>query len=121
MEQHFDHQTWLSQARAASRDGGQLWHPDWHALAARLRAGHAYQRAMIEGDAAKATPGGSFDPVAARQLIDYTASDPPGSRPCPVAQAPSYRDINLVALGLCKNMSAKEGDIVSLTIPAIEG
>jgi len=121
MEQLFDHEAWLGQACAIPQKAEKRHRLDWHALAARLGAGHAYQRAMAEGDAVWAVPGGSFDPIAARQLIDYASSAPTDWGFESALKGAIYPDVNPVALGVRKNMSGTETGVVSHTIPAIEG
>jgi hypothetical protein len=121
MEQRFDHETWLDQNRDA-RQANEAARPlDWHALAARLCAGHAFQRAMAESDEGWVAPGGSFDPVAAQQIIDYAASAPTDWGFDSVMKAAIYPDINPIVLGVRKSMSGTELGVVSQIIPAIEG
>jgi hypothetical protein len=121
MEQRCDHASWFDQSQRAKQDSGETRPLDWHSLAAQLCAGHAYQRAMAQGEAAWPPPGGSFDPIAAQQLIDYALSASPDWGFESALKGALYPDINPVVLGVRKNMSGTDTGVVSRSTPAIEG
>lgn len=124
MEQRFDHDQWLDASRATPRKGAEAQRADnkalWHALSARLAAGHAYQRALAEGEAAWLSPEGSFDPAAAQHLHLYAAA--PARRSKEISSTgPAYRAVNPVVSGDRKTMSGIPVRVAGPFIPAIEG
>jgi hypothetical protein len=111
-----------------------LWHPapslqpralEWADLASRLAAGHAFQRQLAQDHALWAGPAGSFDPAAARQLIDFAAAAPTDwgfdTDLLSAPQSGGYTGINPVVLGVRKSMSGKQSGNAGLSLPAVEG
>lgn len=120
MEQRFDHDQWLDASRATPRKGAEAQRADWQALAARLAAGHAYQRALAEGEAAWLSPEGSFDHAVAQHLHLYAAA--PASRSTEISSTgAAYRAVNPVVSGDRKTMSGIPVRVAGPFIPAIEG
>jgi hypothetical protein len=120
MELRFDHNQWLSAASPAPCKGPEALRADWQALAARLAAGHAYQRSLAQGGAAWLSPAGSFDPAAAQHLhLDATAPARRSFDFSPIGAA--YRAVNPVASGDRKTMSGIPISVAGPFIPAIEG
>jgi len=124
MEMRFDHHNWHDASRALQSQS--RWALDWPGLAARLAAGHAYQRSLTGGEALWLAPAGSFDPVAARQLIDYAAMIEGGATAPDwgfeeALEKPGYTGVNSIVLGVRKNMSGKEFGIAGPFLPAVEG
>jgi hypothetical protein len=104
MDMRFDHDSWQGASRDSRDKTGAARSLDWRLLAIRLAAGHAFQRSLAEGDAAWMEPMGSFDPVAARRLIDYAAAAPtdwgfdfaPEGLPFPVVNPVTLGDIKFI-------------------------
>jgi hypothetical protein len=125
MEQRFDLDLWQSAARSGKQADGASRTMEWAGLAARLAAGHAYQRELALCQTAWAAPAGSFDPAAARQLIDFAAAAPTDwgfdMHPVSSPQSGAYAGINPIVLGDRKGMSGKHSGIAGLSLPAVEG
>lgn len=88
MELTFDPYSWLPPARDSRRGEAQAFtRPDWHALAARLSAAHAFQRHALRAERTAALarssmgallPEGSFHAASARLLAAYPLGAPQG-------------------------------------------
>lgn len=118
MEQHFDHESWLAQSFAQRTPGDRVRRSaglDWHTLAARLAAGHAFRRGCDQ--APMVVAGGSFDPYVAGKLKDYAPVwDNPGAS-CNGA----FLDVNPVPRGVRKTMSGIEFDVAGPLHPGDRG
>ena len=108
MEMRFDHDSWLGASRDLRDKTGAARGLNWQLLATRLAAGHAFQRTMAEGDSAWLAPMGSFDPVAARRLIDYAAAAPTDWGFDFAPEGLPYPAVNPVALGDRKSIRGSE-------------
>ncbi|MBN9142794.1 MULTISPECIES: hypothetical protein [unclassified Novosphingobium] len=118
MELRFDHEDWLAQSFAASFatgvDAGRSA-MDWHGLATRLAAAHAFQRDC--GEAPAMLAGGSFDPHVARLLHDYAPVWDDLSASCKGA----FQDVNPVFRGVRKTMSGIEFGVAGPRHPGDRG
>jgi len=114
MELRFDHQDWLDQSKATAPEGDRLV-MDWHALASRLAAAHAFQRGC--GDAPAMLVGGSFDPHVAKLLADYAPVWNTLSASCNSA----FPDVNPVPRGVRKTMSGIDFGVAGPRHPGARG
>jgi len=125
MEQRFDLDLWQTSPRSGQEALSAPRALEWAGLAARLAAGHAYQRELAQNHSVWSAPAGSFDPAAARQLIDFAAAAPTDwgfdTNLLSAPQSGGFHGINPVVLGVRKSMSGKQSGIAGLSLPAVEG
>ncbi|NOW45548.1 hypothetical protein FHW96_001703 [Novosphingobium sp. SG751A] len=114
MELRFDHEDWLAQSFATGANADRLA-TDWHGLATRLAAAHAFQRGCGEAPAMPA--GGSFDPHVARLVNDYAPVWDGLSASCNRA----FDDVNPVPRGVRKTMSGIEFGVAGPRHPGDRG
>ncbi|WJS99177.1 hypothetical protein [Novosphingobium humi] len=114
MELRFDHEDWLAQSFAPGADADRLA-MDWHGLATRLAAAHAFQRGC--GEAPVMPAGGSFDPHVARLIHDYAPVWDDLSASC----KGTFQDVNPVFRGVRKTMSGIEFGVAGPRHPGDRG
>ncbi|NBC38000.1 hypothetical protein GTZ99_15705 [Novosphingobium sp. FSY-8] len=114
MELRFESDLWLRHTSGAKPD--KPARPEWHELAMRLAAAHAFHRSVSRGDVATGNTGGSFHPDAARVMAGFAVGDTLSQAPSAAvsgvsAQSPEDQmspAINPILLGDSKDTSGTD-------------